>query len=65
MSQSVRVLLMVVAILVGVIVGVAAGILAVVDGASLATAVLRGSGAFGAASVLVLTLIIFVVGPWK
>ncbi|MFE3545391.1 hypothetical protein ACFXK0_20715 [Nocardia sp. NPDC059177] len=62
MSQSARVLLAMVATLFGAIVGIVAGILVVVDGGSLASAVVLGGAGFAGASVFALTVIAFVFG---
>ncbi|WP_228003221.1 hypothetical protein [Nocardia australiensis] len=62
MSQSVRVLLMLIATLFGVIVGIIAGILTVVDGGSLASAVVTGAAGSAGASVFALTVIAFLFG---
>ncbi|WP_306360000.1 hypothetical protein [Nocardia sp. CC227C] len=62
MSQSVRVLLMLIATLFGVIVGLIAGILTVVDGGSLSSAVVHGAAGCAGASVFALTIIAFLFG---
>lgn len=62
MSQSVRVLLMLIALLFGVIVGIVAGILAVVDGSSLPSAIAFGTAGGAGATIFVVAAINFVVG---
>ncbi|MGW4330341.1 hypothetical protein ACWEKR_31180 [Nocardia sp. NPDC004573] len=62
MSQSVRVLLMLIAALFGLIVGIIAGILTVVDGGSLSSAVVHGGTGCAGASVFALTVIAFLFG---